>query len=161
MTEAQRKYMEKLNDPRWLMKRCDIIARDKGTCQSCGDTEGIMQVHHEYYQDGRDPWDYPDNALILLCKGCHSVEERNRKEAFRGLNRAIADAGFTREDVEKLTQAFSGIVVKPIYSYLVMSWIFRGVQEAYYDFFADTPGRTKEERAEYQFQRFTAEVDNG
>jgi hypothetical protein len=123
-------YAEKLKDPRWLMRRRSILARDLCTCQSCGDKDGVMQVHHKYYITGREPWEYPDEALVLLCAGCHEVEETGRKQAFKDMNTAIAEVGFTREDIEKLTLAFKNIEVKPIYSYLLMSRIYRAICEA-------------------------------
>ena len=30
-----------------------------------------LHVHHSYYQKGRTPWDYPDEALQTLCWVCH------------------------------------------------------------------------------------------
>ena len=30
-----------------------------------------LEVHHKYYVAGKYAWQYPDNALITLCSGCH------------------------------------------------------------------------------------------
>ena len=70
----ERLYAEKLKDPRWIAARRIILKRDDNTCQECGakDTWGyIMQVHHITYIDGREPWEYPPDHLITLCKKCH------------------------------------------------------------------------------------------
>jgi hypothetical protein len=127
-------YAEKLKDSRWLAKRREILERDNFSCQSCGDNKRVMHVHHEYYLPDTEPWNYPNTALVVLCDGCHRVEEDGRKNAYRNLNLAIADAGFTREDVEKMTWAFKNIKVLPIYSYILTSNIYRGITEAWLNF---------------------------
>ncbi|MGX7688631.1 hypothetical protein ACWA1C_15810 [Flectobacillus roseus] len=43
-----------------------------------------LHVHHKYYQMGKLPWDYPDEALITLCWRCH--EGIHRKEKTKWLN---------------------------------------------------------------------------
>lgn len=69
------KYYESLNDERWKKRRKEILERDNYTCQWCG-RKNNLQVHHKYYEiypngDRVFPWDYPDKALITLCKNCH------------------------------------------------------------------------------------------
>lgn len=32
-----------------------------------------LNIHHKYYVLGKYPWDYPNDALITLCKGCHQI----------------------------------------------------------------------------------------
>jgi hypothetical protein len=91
-------------------------------------------VHHEYYLPGKEPWEYPNEALIILCESCHRIEENGRKAAYFNLAVAISDAGFTREDIEKLTLAFRNISVKPIYSFMLMSNIYRAITEAVQNF---------------------------
>lgn len=72
-------YSAKLKDPRWQRKRLEVMERDKFTCQICGDTETSLQVHHIKYQKGKEPWDYPNDLLVTLCKHCHvEVEEINK-----------------------------------------------------------------------------------
>lgn len=31
----------------------------------------ILHVHHKYYINRKEPWQYNDNALITLCQDCH------------------------------------------------------------------------------------------
>lgn len=64
-------YSEKLKDPRWQKRRLKIFERDDFKCQKCFETTETLHVHHVYYINGREPWEYPDFALITLCKGCH------------------------------------------------------------------------------------------
>lgn len=32
-----------------------------------------LHVHHNYYVEGKLPWEYEDHALITLCNTCHSA----------------------------------------------------------------------------------------
>jgi hypothetical protein len=63
-------YTEKLEDPRWLRKRERILERCGHVCEECGVSLGL-EVHHCYYRYGREPWQYPDTALLALCRTCH------------------------------------------------------------------------------------------
>lgn len=63
-------YSDKLKDSRWLRKRTRILARCANRCEECGTAAGL-EVHHCYYRYGREPWQYPDTALLALCRDCH------------------------------------------------------------------------------------------
>jgi hypothetical protein len=70
------KYDKFLHDDRWYAKRRKILDRDNHKCQWCGKTTNL-QVHHKYYNvypNGKhpEPWDYPDDALMTLCRDCHT-----------------------------------------------------------------------------------------
>ena len=49
------------------------MQRDKFTCKLCKDTETTLNVHHKYYEQGKEPWEYPMDALVTLCEHCHEV----------------------------------------------------------------------------------------
>lgn len=66
-------YDEQLKDDRWLALRDLIIDRDWKMCQQCMSGKNL-QVHHKYYEAGKMAWEYPDSALITLCKKCHALE---------------------------------------------------------------------------------------
>lgn len=68
-------YAHKLQDPRWQKRRLEILTRDKFTCQKCEDTKETLHIHHRHYATGREPWDYPNELLVTLCKKCHKEEE--------------------------------------------------------------------------------------
>lgn len=70
-------YWQKLQDPRWQKKRLEILQRDEWMCRDCGDSTTQLQVHHEYYISGRQPWEYPDGAFLTLCSSCHSERRKN------------------------------------------------------------------------------------
>jgi hypothetical protein len=36
-----------------------------------------MHVHHTYYQEGLNPWEYPNNSLQTLCWDCHERLHEN------------------------------------------------------------------------------------
>lgn len=67
-----RTYSEKLQDDRWKMKRYRILEARGRKCQTCGTKDGTIQVHHGFYYGGLEPWEYPDEALHVLCKPCHT-----------------------------------------------------------------------------------------
>jgi hypothetical protein len=67
---ASAPYGEKLNDPRWQRKRTRILECCASRCEECGSDSGL-EVHHCYYRYGREPWQYPDTALLALCPDCH------------------------------------------------------------------------------------------
>jgi hypothetical protein len=64
-------YYEKLKDPRWQRKRLEIFERDKWSCQICHSIENTLTVHHIYYKDNLEPWDYPNELLLTTCELCH------------------------------------------------------------------------------------------
>jgi len=70
MTEPKSKYQLDLEDVRWLTKRQSILARDMYLCTGCHKAE-VLEVHHIYYVKGNHAWDYPNKALITLCRRCH------------------------------------------------------------------------------------------
>lgn len=87
---AMKTYQEKLKDPRWQECRERILERDGYECKKCGGFN-ILQVHHkEYKTHTSDPWDYPDDVLITLCKKCHS--SLHLKEEIRSTERLIQSA---------------------------------------------------------------------
>lgn len=70
-------YESLLKDWRWKERRREILERDDYTCQRCYANrydDVVLNVHHRYYVEDRMPWDYPDHALITLCKECHKKE---------------------------------------------------------------------------------------
>lgn len=93
-------YAEQLKKPQWQKKRLEILERDEWTCQTCGDTEATLTVHHKSYQmvEGKfvDVWNYNDCDLKTLCLVCHQSEEENlkslSKDAFYKLRDCCEDA---------------------------------------------------------------------
>ena len=76
------KYYDDLNDERWKRKREKILKIHSYRCP-CGSRENL-QIHHKYYNKYPDgswarAWDYPDNALMILCDDCHKKYHKNHK----------------------------------------------------------------------------------
>ena len=68
-------YNSKLRDARWQRKRLEVMNRDKWTCRCCGVYgDGVVfNVHHAYYESGKNPWEYPSDSLVTWCSDCHSI----------------------------------------------------------------------------------------
>lgn len=86
-------YLEKLKDPRWQKARLRILERDNWTCQYCEDTEKTLHVHHMYYIKGKEPWEAPDNSLIVLCEQCHEEQTVYIPEEIHRLGEALKRHG--------------------------------------------------------------------
>jgi len=107
-SEGRKSYLEKLKDPRWQKKRLKIFERDEWSCQNCASEEKTLCVHHRYYLQGSDPWEYPDEALVTLCEECHKEETENRPTEEQSLLRALR-VNFYAADIQQLAQAFSNM----------------------------------------------------
>lgn len=102
-------YFEKLRDPRWQKKRLEIMQRAGFACESCGDNESTLNVHHGYYERGLEPWEYKSNTLWCLCEGCHL----NIQDMLRDLHYEIAhihpdffcEIMWTLQDIRERTES--------------------------------------------------------
>lgn len=73
-------YYENLRDPRWQMKRLEIMKRDGAKCTACEDSESCLHVHHSYYKGKRMPWEYPGFSLKTVCEECHNTKHEFESE---------------------------------------------------------------------------------
>ena len=69
-------YQEQLKKPEWKKKRLEILIRDNATCYLCGYTGIKLNVHHISYIKGKKAWEYPDEMLFTVCRGCHKKIHR-------------------------------------------------------------------------------------
>ena len=81
--KPESKYYSLLKTNEWRNKREKILYRDGYKCRWCGSMFDL-NVHHKYYSAYPNgvlvkPWDYPDDALITLCKDCHKKAHQNKK----------------------------------------------------------------------------------
>lgn len=81
--DEQPTYEDLLQKDEWKKRRDEILARDGHRCVKCKSANNL-QVHHRYYamypnNEMAKPWDYPDDALVTLCKNCHAKEHMNHK----------------------------------------------------------------------------------
>lgn len=68
-------YNEKLKDPRWIAFSENTKEDANYTCQNCGRSrpQVTLQVHHHIYLKGYEPWEYPAELLMCLCRDCHKA----------------------------------------------------------------------------------------
>lgn len=66
-------YSEKLKDPRWQKRRLKVMEYAHWRCQICGVKDRTLHCHHSYYTKGKEPWEYPDGAIICICEKCHRL----------------------------------------------------------------------------------------
>jgi hypothetical protein len=66
-------FWEKYKDPRWQRVRLTVMNREQFTCEKCKRKDVTLNVHHGYYERGRDPWDYPTASLHCYCENCHEL----------------------------------------------------------------------------------------
>jgi len=69
--KKEQSYAELLRHPKWQKMRLEILEDADFACQSCGDKNETLHVHHLYYLRDRSPWEYPPESLRCLCKTCH------------------------------------------------------------------------------------------
>lgn len=93
MATSREQYLEKLRDPRWQKKRLEILSRDNWKCRYCQNAEQTLHVHHTFYKDGFEPWDYHDNSLMTLCADCHERESEVLRSAWAELRMALCNSG--------------------------------------------------------------------
>lgn len=78
--DPQYDYTKLLRRREWRAKRNEIITKSP-RCQKCGRKGQRFAVHHRYYDYGRLPWDYPDEAFMVVCNGrCHREADEDREE---------------------------------------------------------------------------------
>lgn len=95
-------YSEKLKDPRWQKRRLEIFNRDNFTCRRCGDTKSTLHVHHKYYENGMEPWDYPEESLITFCEDCHECEQKELFEYLELFKNVIKRSDFFADDIRAM-----------------------------------------------------------
>ena len=84
--EKKLSYSDQLKHPDWQRKRLKILERDDFACQCCGITDKTLHVHHFYYTKGCKVHEYPDEALITLCEGCHKEQHNTQIEVIKEIS---------------------------------------------------------------------------
>ena len=62
------------DDPRWLNFSSQLKQKRGWKCEKCGYVGGNLRAHHLAYSanKSRDPWDYHERHLIVICENCHN-----------------------------------------------------------------------------------------
>lgn len=66
-------YQLLLANEKWKLKRKEILNEQGKKCAVCGCSTSL-QIHHKYYKKNKLPWEYPNDAFVVLCKNCHEKE---------------------------------------------------------------------------------------
>lgn len=98
-------YSEKLKDPRWQKKRLEILSRDGFMCKKCCNDKLTLNVHHRYYNNGFEPWEYPDECYVTLCNDCHEFEHSNRRNCESNLIQTLKEVGAEYWQLQLISQA--------------------------------------------------------
>jgi hypothetical protein len=73
--KAEEAERESVNDnPRWLEKRQEILARDGGKCVACGSSDRVQVDHKIPVSLGGA--EFENENLQVLCRGCHIAKTR-------------------------------------------------------------------------------------
>lgn len=81
-------YREKLLDPRWQRRRLEKLGSVGFACEACAATDRTLHVHHPRYIKGREPWEYANDELQVLCVDCHA-EHHEREAAVSEVLRSV------------------------------------------------------------------------
>lgn len=69
-------YWQLLKRPEWQRMRLEKQQQVGWKCETCGDSDETLHVHHRQYFKNRKPWEYDFDQLIVLCDCCHTSEHR-------------------------------------------------------------------------------------
>lgn len=92
-------YKEQIKSPKWQKRRLEIMQKDNFTCQLCGDTESMLNVHHLTYHKDKKIWEYEDWELITLCENCHKEEHSSIDDVINEIE-SIKSRGVTVQEIK-------------------------------------------------------------
>lgn len=78
-------YWKKLQDPRWQKVRLKVMEAAGFLCRNCYEDDKTLTVHHTYYENGKEPWEYPKKTLRCYCHSCHETAQNLYKDIKRCL----------------------------------------------------------------------------
>lgn len=98
-------YYELLKHPKWQEKRLVVLKIANFTCESCGEKEKTLHVHHAFYKKGLKPWEYPNTSLHCLCEKCHKIAKEFQEELYEQIGNLLP------EDMEYLRGYVKGMAL--------------------------------------------------
>lgn len=123
-------YSEKLKDPRWQKKRLEVLEVAEWSCALCQDSESTLHVHHKQYIKGREPWEYDDNQLVVLCESCHHEEHQGEDILMDVISRLPLD-GMKWIDRNKAAFLIAGVMGLENFEFSDVSkkaWFYAGLR---------------------------------
>ena len=98
-----KEFAESYNTAEWQKKRNRILERDNYTCQICGNTTGVMQVHHLTYKNCHGKaYGAPAKDLVTLCCNCHNHDDGDHIHFFSGKFCWDSSSGCFRDSEHKI-----------------------------------------------------------
>lgn len=91
-------YKEQIKSPKWQKRRLEIMEKDNFTCQLCGDTETMLNVHHLSYHRDRNIGEYEDWELMTLCENCHKDEHSSMDNIIIKIE-SLKSSGLTMREI--------------------------------------------------------------
>jgi hypothetical protein len=67
---THKEYFNLLNNPLWIKFRHIILSKKGYKCEQCG-SKKTLAIHHPYYEQDKNPWDYKPEEMEILCRRCH------------------------------------------------------------------------------------------
>lgn len=117
-------YQQSLQSGEWKSFAARI-RKDRGnSCECCKRGNIELNVHHIAYEEGKQPWEYAHDDVVLLCRGCHRelhdqlkqfrrfVFGKMTPQSFKILNGALSVA-FDKHDPLKFAHALADFVGTP------------------------------------------------
>lgn len=71
-------YSQLLKDSRWTTLSARIKKERGNRCEYCGIRGVELHLHHGLYIFGRNPWDYDETTMWVLCKKHHALTHQNQ-----------------------------------------------------------------------------------
>lgn len=82
-------YKQQVGSSQWRNFAAAVRSKRKA-CECCRRSDVELHVHHLFYDFKKNLWEYDDDEVIVLCRGCHEeIHEqlkKFRKFVFRYLN---------------------------------------------------------------------------
>lgn len=87
-------YSDLLGTDEWRNYARSIRRKRGNACECCRRVDVSTQVHHFGYQPHLKPWEYPDEDVALLCRGCHESIHAELSKFRRFVFRKMSPASF-------------------------------------------------------------------
>lgn len=159
MRQRKSEWSEKLLDPRWQKKRLEMLSAAEWMCCKCYDSQATLHVHHLFY-DGREPWEYEEGEMTVLCDVCHQGEHEWRKDAEHELLQALRKRGFFAQSIFRIVNGFNNVNIyrEEDVTASVIEWvmsngsIFERLENQYFMWLHNELERIKKESNDNQAQ---------
>lgn len=114
MERAERKKPEKgfkidpqYCHPQWQKKRLEVMESAGFSCEKCGNTEKMLNVHHRFYRRGRKMYEYERSELVCLCEDCHKTTHEYQDQMRELLEQ------LDPSQIEQVVGYLKGLVIEP------------------------------------------------